>query len=188
MIVYLHGLNSSPLSGKAVLLGEYCAGRGLDYAAPQLHHRPARAAEQIEKLLAAPGNHLLVGSSMGGYYATWFCENNPRVRAALVNPAVRLADKIGDLVGQEQANYHSGEKYLFTAEHLEEFRQLQTEGVAAPENYLLLLQTGDEVLDYREAAVFYQGARQIVEEGGDHSFADFGRHLPLLETFAAEGG
>ena len=185
MIIYLHGFNSSPLSGKAVLLAEYCASRGVSCVAPQLHTRPARAAAQIAELLKTDGAYLLVGSSMGGYYATWFCENYPNARAVLINPAARLADKLAGCVGQEQKNYHTGETYMFGAQHLEEFRAMDIKKITAPEKYLLLAQTGDEVLDYGEAVRFYAGARQIVEEGGNHSFEEFARHLPAIVEFAA---
>ncbi len=186
MIIYLHGFNSSPLSSKAVLLGEYCAAQDAAFVAPQLHHRPARAAAQISELLRTDGAHLLVGSSMGGFYATWFCEKRAdvRTRAALINPAVRLAAKLAGRVGETQKNYHTGEEYLFTESHLADMRALEIARVAAPEKYLLLAQTGDEVLDYREAEKFYAGARHIIEEGGDHSFADFARMLPEIVRFA----
>ena len=191
MIVYLHGFNSSPLSSKAVLLAEYCAAEGVACVAPQLHHRPARAAAQISELLKTDGAHLLVGSSMGGYYATWFCERGVRentravnTRAVLINPAVKLAEKLADCVGKTQKNYHTGESYVFTEAHLEETRALEVARIASPQKYLLLAQTGDETLDYREAEKFYAGARHIIEEGGDHSFADFARHLSAVVGFA----
>ena len=184
MIIYLHGFNSSPASGKAALLVEYCAGLGVPCAAPLLHHRPARAAAQIAELLKAKGEHLLAGSSMGGYYATWFCEKTPNARAVLINPAVRLADKLAECEGKEQTNYHTGEKYIFGAEHSEEFRALEIKKPAAPEKYLLLAQTGDEVLDYKEAVEFYAGAKQMIEEGGNHSYEGFERRLADIVEFA----
>lgn len=184
MIIYLHGFNSSPLSSKAVLLAEYCAAKSVECVVPQLHHRPGRAVVQISTLLQADGEHLLVGSSMGGYYATWFCENHAHVRAVLINPAVKLADKLADYIGKPQKNYHTDEAYEFTATHLEEMRALEVTRITAPEKYMLMAQTGDEVLDYREAEKFYAGGQQIIEEGGDHSFTDFARHLPAIVGFA----
>lgn len=188
MIIYLHGFNSSPLSSKAVLLAEYCAARGVPFVAPQLHHRPSRAAAQITKLCddqdADMDVHTLVGSSMGGYYATWFCETRKDVRAVLINPAVGLADKLAEFEGQEQTNYHNDDCYLFTPEHTKEFRALAVEKIADPQKYFLLAQKGDEVLDYREAESFYAGGRLCIEEGGDHSFVEFERHLREIVRFA----
>lgn len=187
MIIYLHGLNSTAASGKARALVEYCGREGIPCAAPTLHHRPAEAMRQVGMYLADGKPHTLVGSSMGGYFATHLCERYPQLRAVLINPAVKLAEKIADLVGREQKNYHGGEDYVFSAAHLEEFAALETAGVSAPERYWLLVQKGDEVIDYREAVAFYDGARQTVEEGGDHSFVGFARHLPDIAAFAAEG-
>lgn len=184
MIIYLHGLNSSPLSSKGVALTDYCVQRSIGCVAPQLHHRPGLAVEQIEKLLETDGEHVLVGSSMGGYYATWFCEKTPQARAVLINPAVRLADKLEGHVGEEQENYHTGERYVFEAAHLEEFRALQVEKIACPEKYLLLAQKGDELLDWREAGNLYAGAEQIIEDGGDHSFVGFHRYLGRIIEFS----
>ncbi|MGI9307046.1 MAG: YqiA/YcfP family alpha/beta fold hydrolase [Gammaproteobacteria bacterium] len=184
MIIYLHGFNSSPLSSKAVMLAEYCAKEGAACAVPQLSDRPKIAAAQIGELLKTDGEHALIGSSMGGYYATWFCENRDNARAVLINPAVRLAEKLAEYLGREQKNYHTGETYMFEERHLEEFRALEVNKIAAPEKYFLLAQTGDEVLDYREAEKFYAGARHLIEPGGDHSFTNFAQHLPAILKFA----
>lgn len=163
----------------------YCASAGIPCAAPTMHHRPSEAMRQVGMYLGDGKPHTLVGSSMGGYYATWLCEQHPPLRGVLINPAVKLADKLADFVGKPQKNYHGGEDYLFEQVHLDEFRALQTDGITNPARYLLMVQTGDEVLDYREAVAFYDGAQHVVEEGGDHSFVDFTRHLPVIAKFAA---
>ncbi len=186
MIIYLHGWNSSPLASKAVLLAEYCANNGLSCVVPQLHHRPQQAVAEITALVETSGEHLLVGSSMGGFYANWFCEKHDNVRAVLINPALCLGDKLAEYVGQEQQNEHTKEKYMFSDSHVEEFRRLEVSSVADSQKYLLLTQRGDELLDYREAVEFFAGAQQVVEDGGDHSFVDFARHLPLIAEFAGE--
>lgn len=184
VIIYLHGLNSSAQSEKAALTEAYCLARGIACAVPTLHHQPAKAAEQITALLAEPGEHTLIGSSMGGYYATWFCEQEPSRRAVLINPAVRLADKVADLVGKEQRNYNNGETYKFGREHLQEFKAMEVEKITAPHRYFLLAQRGDEVLDYREAVEFYHGARHLIEDAGNHSFVGYAAHLPAIVAFA----
>ena len=53
-----------------------------------------------------------------------------------------------------------------------------------PSDYLLLVETGDEVLDYREAVRYYAGAEQVVVEGGDHTLQSFEQHLPGIVAFA----
>ena len=191
MIIYLHGFNSSPLSEKARQLAAYCGRAGETCVVPQLPHHPAQAVRMAEELMQSAGSNVtLVGSSMGGYYATWLCERNRGARAALINPAVKLAGKLADCVGREQKNYHNGETYLFTEDHLRALAALEVAAVEAPQRYLLMVQTGDELLDYREAAAYYAGCESIVEEGGDHSFQHFDRHLPRIIDFhrrAADG-
>ena len=184
MLLYLHGFNSSPLSGKASETAQYCAARDIPCAVPGLHHRPAEAAKQMETLLETADIRLVVGSSMGGFYATWLCERHPELRAVLINPAVKIADKLAGEEGKTQMNFHTDEEYLFTADHLREFREMETERVADPSRYLLMLQTGDELLDYREAEKFYAGCSAIIERGGDHMFAGYARHLPAVVGFA----
>ena len=69
------------------------------------------------------------------------------------------------------------------SEALEEWRELYVQRVS-PSRYLLLVETGDEVLDYRLALERYAGAEQIVVEGGDHSLRSFPEHLGRILRFA----
>ena len=184
MILYLHGFNSSPLSGKAAETAQYCAARGIACAVPALAHRPAEAAKQMEALAKEENIRLAIGSSMGGFYATWLCERHPGMRAVLINPAVRIAEKLAGEEGKTQKNFHTDEEYVFTAEHLREFREMEVEKIADPSRYLLMVQTGDELLDYREAVAYYAGCSSIVERGGDHMFPGYARHLPAIAAFA----
>ena len=189
MIIYLHGFNSSALSGKAQQTLAYCARHNIACVAPSLKDRPAKMAEQIERLLqeAEGESHTLVGSSMGGFIATYFCERLPRLRGVLINPAVHLAELLKDEAGKTQTNYSTGEQYLFTPQHLQEFASMDTQKITNPARYFLLAQKGDELLDYKQAETFYAGAKTIVEEGGNHSFEDYERHLPAIAAFAASG-
>ncbi len=185
MIVYLHGFNSTPASGKARVLAEHMAGigRAADYFCPQLPNSPREAIALIESELAQrrPGPVTLVGSSLGGFYATHLAEKHGW-KAVLVNPAVHAHVLMRGALGP-QTNWHTGEKWQFTEAHLAELAALDVPAITHPERYLLLVQTGDEVIDYRDAVAYYAGARQIVEEGGDHGFSGFERHLQTLLDF-----
>jgi predicted esterase YcpF (UPF0227 family) len=130
---------------------------------------------------AGPRGLTLIGSSLGGYYATVLAERHG-LRAALLNPAVRPYELLAAHLGPQQ-NLHTGERYAFTREHLDELAALEVE-VIHPERYLLIVTTGDEVLDYRSAVERYRGCRQIVVPGGDHGFTDFARHLDTVLHFA----
>ena len=172
MLIYIHGLNSSSRSSKAGLLRERMTalGRAADYACPDLPHRPQRAFEMLEALITGGrGPVALVGSSLGGYYATCLAERHG-VRAVLVNPAVQPYEGLRALLGPQQ-NFHTGERYELTQAHLDELADMEVATITRPERYLLMVQTGDEVLDYRQAVERYRGCRQRVIEGGDLGLA-----------------
>lgn len=183
MLIYIHGFNSSPLSFKAKLVGERMAqlGRGGEFVCPDLPHRPGEAIALLDALVAKAGaGASLIGSSLGGFYATWLAERHG-VRAVLVNPAVRPYVLLEPALGPQQ-NLYSGKRYRLTPEHLAELRELEVASIT-PARYLLITRTGDEVLDYRDALERYRGCEQLVIEGGDHGFADFGLYLDRALTF-----
>ena len=187
MLLYLHGFRSSPQSWKARLLGEAMAARGLAdaFVCPMLPDRPAEAIALAEDLIrpaqTAGRPVVLAGSSLGGYYATWLAEKHG-LKAILINPAVAAPTSLADYLGP-QTNLYTGEVFVFTAAHIAELEALQVPRIT-PSRYLLLVETGDEVLDYREAVVRYAGAAQRVFEGGDHSFTRFPEMIPQLLEFA----
>jgi len=185
MIVYLHGFNSGPASHKANLLKGFMEARGLGrrYVCPALSHRPDEAARAIEAAIAGRDASELtfVGSSLGGYYATWFTEKL-RARAVLINPAIRPYAGLETMLGK-QKNLYTGEEYELTRGHLDGWRSMEVATVD-PERYLLLLETGDELLDWREAARKYEGARTVIRDGGDHTLQSFPEHLPRILRFA----
>lgn len=185
MIVYLHGFNSTPDSHKARTLHAYMRARGLGdlFTCPRLPHQPQAAVETIESALAslAARTITLVGSSLGGFYATWFAERR-NLRAVLIQPAITPYIGLEPLLGPQQ-NLYTGERYELTRAHLDGWRALRAEQVD-PERYLLLLETGDEVLDWREAARKYEGARTVIRDGGDHTLQSFPEHMPRILRFA----
>jgi predicted esterase YcpF (UPF0227 family) len=185
VIYYLHGFNSSPQSHKAQVLGREIARRGLAdrFWCPKLPDRPREAIALVERELARyPAAAVtLVGSSLGGFYATWLAERHD-VRAVLLNPGVTPQADLESYLGV-QRNLYSGEEYQLTREHLAEWRAL-TVAAIHPERYLLIVETGDELLDYRIAVEKFRGARQIVVQGGDHTLASFAEHIPAILAFA----
>jgi uncharacterized protein len=188
VLIYVHGFNSSALSYKAGLLRDHMAQLGLSahYACPELSHRPAQAMAQLRALIASheARSVTLVGSSLGGYYATHLVETSG-CRAVLVNPAVRPYELLAPLLGP-QKNLYTGEEYQFTSEHVAELRALEVERIT-PERYLLITATGDEVLDYRDGVARYTGCGQIIVNGGDHGFRGFADHLDAVIAFWQRG-
>jgi hypothetical protein len=185
-IVYLHGFISSPRSKKAVMLGDYLrnVGTGVDYLVPEMHHRPSRAladaATACERVPVA--DLTLVGSSLGGFYATVLAERMG-CRAALLNPAVRPHAHFHKHLGP-QKNMYTGEEFTLTQQHVDELKAMQPAAITRPGRYWLFVETGDEVLDYREAVDFYADALQTVVRGGDHTLASFPEHVPELVEWA----
>lgn len=191
VIVYLHGFRSSPLSVKATQLAAAVDALP-EHERPRLHIPaleigPAAAiagvATWIEANIAVPREALtLVGSSLGGYYATHLAERFG-ARAVLINPAIRPQDDLRPYRGP-QTNLYTGRTFVVTEAHFDELAALAVVRITAPDRYFLLVQSGDEVLDYREAVRFYGGAWQYVEAGGDHAFQRFDAQIPALLRFA----
>lgn len=185
MIFYLHGFRSSPLSFKARLLAEQMAEKGLSdrFWCEQLPVSPRQAIEEIEAAMAqASTEPTLVGSSLGGYYATYLAEKRG-LRAVLINPAVVAHLSLAEYVGP-QTNTYTGATFEFTLEHIGELAALEVPRLSDPARLWLLVETGDEVLDYRQAVGKYAGARQTVIEGGDHSFRRFPEFIDAIIGFA----
>jgi len=184
MILYLHGFRSSPQSWKARLFGEAMAARGLadSFHCPALSHDPALAMSQAEAILAEhAGPFTVVGSSLGGYYATWLAEKHG-LKAALINPAVVAPLSLEAYVGP-QTSLYGDEAFEFTHAHIAALRKMEVPRIT-PERYWLLVEEGDEVLDYRLAVSRYAGCRQTVLPGGDHSFTQFPDFVPQIIEFA----
>lgn len=183
-LLYLHGFRSSPASWKIGLLRDELARRGLGgrLDCPALSPVPNEAIAQAEALIAAARGPLtLAGSSLGGYYASWLAEKYD-LPAVLINPAVVAPRSLAEYIGP-QTNLYTGETFEFTAEHVAQLHALETPHIT-PRHYLLLVETGDEVLDYRAAVARYAGCRQIVDAGGDHSYTRFSERLPQILEFA----
>ena len=183
-ILYIHGFNSSPASTKARQLTRLMDTLGLSTAlrVPALDNHPREALQQLEREVAALGRPLLVGSSLGGYYATHLAERHG-LKALLINPAV-LPHRLFDGYLGAQTNLYTGEVWELTHDHVAALAELETPPPADPARYQVWLQTGDETLDYRRAADFYKGCALRIQAGGDHGFQGFAERLPALLAFA----
>jgi hypothetical protein len=184
MILYLHGFTSGPQSRKALTLAGHMAGRGLAdrLLCPQLPASPAAAAELAADLIRRHAVRTVVGSSLGGYYATYLAETFG-IPAVLVNPAVVAHIALERYLGPQRWLY-SGEDFEFTKAHIAELAALDRPRLSDPARYWLLVEQGDETLDYRRAVAYYAGARQTVLPGGDHGFTRWNDYLEEIVRFA----
>lgn len=184
-VLYLHGFRSSPGSFKARVVGARMAelGRAGELMCPQLPASPkaamALALSLVEHLPAA--DLAIVGSSLGGYYATWLAERLG-CRAVLLNPAIAPLNSLEQYVGVTTA-WHSDQPFEFKREYIGELAALKVDKITRPERYFLIAASGDEVLDYRAMVAHYAGARQIVIDGSDHAIPEFADYVDQVLAF-----
>lgn len=183
-ILYIHGFNSAPESKKASQLTSVMQqmGLGKQLRVPALHHHPRQAIAQLETAIGELGSPLLVGSSLGGYYATWLAERHG-LKALLVNPAVSPHRMFDGYLGT-QTNLYSGETWELTHDHVNALAELEVPAPRDPQRIQVWLQTADETLDYRYAETYYAACALRIQAGGDHSYQGFARQLPALLSFA----
>ena len=190
VIVYLHGFKSSPHSFKAQLVSQALEENGGDwrYICPQLPLSPKKSVEMISSAIRdCPMERVtIIGSSLGGYYANWLAEQYA-CKAVLLNPVIdpwqiKILDDLpdrSDLRVREWLDFREGFE--------RELKAICVKNITNPERYLLLAAKGDELLDWRLMRSHYQGAHQIVLEGGDHSLTDFGLYLEKVLSFCGIG-
>jgi len=182
-LLYLHGFNSSPASFKAQLMQRYFAAHGAEerLLVPHLPESPRLAMAQLESMVQNHELLAVVGSSLGGFYATWLSQRH-HLKAVLINPAVRPWRLLEEYVGTV-THYHTGEPYEFKQEWVEELKRFEVPFIEHPENLLLLQQTGDETLDWQDAWDYYQECHTFKGLGGNHSFEGFSAFIPLVLQF-----
>ena len=190
LIVYLHGFRSSPNSSKAQLTGEAIASlvkdsQAIEWYCPQLPPSPQAAMTMVKQKIAETKakDLCIIGSSLGGFYATYLAEQYPHAKAIMLNPAVRAARELAPYVGQLTA-YDSDEPFDWRAEYVEQLKEQQVEEVTHAERYFLLAAKGDELLDWREMVEHYAGAKHLIIEGSDHGITEYPRYLDQVVAFA----
>ena len=156
---------------------------GITCLVPALAPFPLIAVSSVETIIEKHDSQqiVLVGSSLGGYYAFYLAEKYG-LRAVFLNPAIRPYELLRTYLGNNE-NSHTHDRYELTRQHLDQLHTMDIAKPAYPENYLLLIQTGDEVLDYREAKEKLQGAEMIIQDGGDHGFLDIDRYFDRISVF-----
>jgi len=184
-IIYLHGFASSANSTKALQLKKYILENysKTEIIIPDIENNIVDAVQQIDKLIEEFSPSALIGSSLGGFYATYFSEQY-NLKCVGINPAVIPPAEMSEYLG-ENKNYSTGEKFLINQEQLDLLDRMGREikVIKCPGNFMILLQSHDEKLDYRVATNFYRGAVLDVTFGGNHSFENLETHFSKIKIF-----
>lgn len=182
-VVYLHGFASSSMSAKAVQTTAFFQQNypHIDFCALDLPYEPSAALALIQQHIGQHKDVALIGSSLGGFLATCIAEQI-QCRACLINPAVAPHTVLNQHLGRY---FHPVLQlhYDVTTVQMALLEQLMPPRIQQPQNYLVLLQSGDEVLDYRLALEYYQGAEIKLSEGGDHSYVGYAAELTTIANF-----
>ncbi len=185
-LLYLHGFRSSPRSIKAQKVAARVRERHpqVHWWCPQLPASPRLAMDSIMQGIAGwPRDAMaVVGSSLGGFYATVVAEV-AGCRAVLLNPAIDPARDLARHIGEQTAWHDPAERFFFDAAYVQELREMQPGPITAAARYFAVIAKGDEVLDWREMSARYPGAKIKLLEGGDHALGDFDEHIGEVFDF-----
>ena len=187
-LIYIHGLNSDANSVKGKMLDDWCQENRpeIKVVRPDLNLPPQEVIKKLAELITHDPHTGLVGSSLGGFYAT-VCSAKFAVRAVLVNPVIRPFERFQRFFDQGATEYATETGWVVTPPQLDDLKELYRPTPSYPEKLLVLLKQGDEVLDYRDAESHYSqdGAQSamIIEPGGDHFMHDMDTKIPLIINF-----
>ncbi len=174
MILYIHGFGGSGLGNKAQVFRGFFKEKNIGFLAPSLSYVPQLAIQTLEEIielyLSKNEKISLIGSSLGGFYSIYLA-NKYNLQAVLINPAVYAHVRLKEALG-EALNYHDLSHFEWNENHLQMLKNLYSPTIEQQERFLLMVQKGDELLDYSQATNFLPNAKQIIEENGDHSFVN----------------
>ncbi|WP_295420877.1 YqiA/YcfP family alpha/beta fold hydrolase [Sulfurovum sp.] len=182
MIIYIHGFGSHGYGGKASAFRDYFKNKGKPFIAPSLSYVPELAMQTLEELIGSYHEEIkLIGSSLGGYYTLYLAQKY-QLKAVLINPAIRPYITLKRALG-DAPNFYDGSHFEWKETHLEMLKTYETGYLSKERNFMLMLQKGDDVLDYKEAIAKLPKAKQITEDGGSHSFDGIEHYFEKIEHF-----
>ena len=179
MLLYIHGFGSCG-SGNIVTELKQLFGAE-DVLSPDLPHAPKEAMEVLEQLISSNLVDLLVGSSLGGFYSEWLNQQH-QIPCVLINPSTRPDITLTKYIGSVE-DWCTGKVFEWTEDLVAQLMPFKRERPDPSEHYLVLLQTGDEILDYRLAAERYKDHQVVIEQGGNHRFESLEKHLDKIAVF-----
>ena len=180
MIIYIHGFGSHGLGSKANAFRNYFKEKGEAFIAPSFSYTPDLAIQTLEELIESYEDVKLIGSSLGGFYALYLAQKYG-LKAVLINPSIYPYITLEKVLG-EAPSFYDESHFAWLESHLKMLKKYETD-LVIQENIMLLLQKGDETLNYKEAEAKFPNAKQIVEEGGSHSFDGIERYFDEVDRF-----
>lgn len=187
-LLYLHGFRSSPQSAKARQTAAFVGQHHpeVTFWCPQLPPSPRAAMALVAQGIEAwpCGAMAVIGSSLGGFYASWVAQQTS-CPSVLLNPAVDPARDLARYIGEQTSWHDPADRFFFRPEYIAELEALDMRGRSPAGPELAIIAKGDEVLDWREMTGRYPHAEQIVDEGGEHALLCYPAHLPRIAEFLA---
>ena len=185
-LLYLHGFLSSPASTKARMTAAAVRQRhpSAIWHCPMLAASPGQAMVDVMDAIThwPRETTAIVGSSLGGFYATWLAEQLG-CRAVLLNPAVRPARDLAPHVGKQTLWHEPDTHFVLEPHYIDELHAMELDHISRPERYFAVIAKGDEVLDWREMHQHYSAARIKLLDAGDHALSDYEQHLGEVLEF-----
>ena len=183
-ILYFHGFKSSSDSTKAKDLHKFISRRTKNtiLITPNIHDNFHDAHNQIINLIESnQPNIFFMGSSLGGYYASFFSQKFNK-KAVLINPAIPPLKDFEMHLGKNK-NYSNGNKFIITKNDIDYIRSLSYKKILKPKNLMILLESGDEILNYNDTSSYFSGSHIDVLYGGDHSYSSFKEKFNKIQDF-----
>jgi len=186
LILYVHGWNSHAKARKAELLkNELQNHNSFEATAISLKNHPREAVKQLIEFIESKQDDYivhLIGSSLGGFFGIYFAEKYDLL-CVNINPAIPPID-MSEYLGENQ-NYSTGEKFVIDQDQLDWLGLMnkKIKNLKKHKNFMTLVQSGDEVLDYKLAIEYFSGSQIDITFGGDHSFEDFESHIQKIQNF-----
>ena len=175
-ILYIHGFGSCGNSNKSKILKQL----NFPVLSPNLPPSPKNAINMLDSIITP--DTVLVGSSLGGYYVIYLAEKY-FLKAVLINPSLKPYKTLKKYTGL-QYRFCDKKPFFWKKEYLKELKELKTKPKRA--KYLVLLQSGDEVLNYKKTLKKFKkrtNAKVIVEYGGNHRFENLEDYLCTIKNF-----
>jgi len=188
MVLYIHGFGGSGLGVKANLFREHFKNKDVNFLAPSLSYTPDLAISTLEEIIQNCLKYediKLIGSSLGGFYATYL-SNKFNLKAVLINPATTPSKTLLEIIQNQELslNYFDLSHFEFNRNHLNMLKKYQVPKESLKlKNLLIMLQKDDEVIDYKFTKELFNGAKMIITQGGGHSFLDIENFFRDIDEF-----